>query len=104
MERRMSATQARAHFGALMQQVVDSQQPIIVDRRGKPHVVILSLAKYERLQAFQAREDWRESLKRVVRVGANLNARRRGQPLSPPAKVIRQAREKRDVSAETPRR
>jgi prevent-host-death family protein len=104
MERRMSATQARARFGALMQQVVDSQQPIIVGRRGKPQVVILSVAEYERLRAFQDSEEWRESLKRVIKVGARIKARKRGQSLSPPAEVIRQVREKRDTSAETPRR
>lgn len=98
MERRMSATQARAHFGALMQQVVESQQPIIVDRRGKPQVVILSIAEYERPRAFQGREEWQESLKRVIKVGARIKARKRGHPLPPPAEIIRQGREKRDAS------
>jgi prevent-host-death family protein len=37
MKRTVSATQARIHFGELMRRVVESQEPIIVERGGKPH-------------------------------------------------------------------
>ncbi len=46
----MSATEARVHFGELMRRVVEGQEPVIVERGGKPKVVVLSVAEYERLR------------------------------------------------------
>ena len=77
MERKVNASPTYARFGALIQQVAESQQPIIVDRRGKLPIVILSIAEYERLRTFQGREGWRDSLKQVVRVGDKIKARQR---------------------------
>lgn len=51
----------------------------------------------DRLEQSQRREDWREALARVLRVGASIKARREGRPLTPPEEVIRQVREERDV-------
>ena len=95
MSSMVSATEARIHFGELMRRAVESQEPIIVERGGKPHVVMLSVAEYERLVARQ-KESWPEALERVIQVGARINARRDHQPLTPPEEVIRQAREERD--------
>ena len=36
MKRVISATEARIHFGALLRQVVDSGEAVIVQRDGKP--------------------------------------------------------------------
>lgn len=96
MERTVSATEARIRFGQLMQQVVESKRPIVVERGGKPHVVVLSVAEYERLRAVDQRENWREKLEQVIEVGARINARRGGHPLTPAEEVIRQIREGRD--------
>jgi prevent-host-death family protein len=61
MERRMNATEARIRFGELMRWVVESREPVIVERQGRPHVVVLSVDTYERLLAGRhEREDWRE--------------------------------------------
>ena len=97
MKRVVSATEARIHFGELMRRAVEDQEPIIVERGGKPHVVLLSVDEYERLQAGQQREDWRAALERAIGVGARIAARRGGQPLTAPEEVIRQAREERDA-------
>ena len=51
----------------------------------------------DELKQSQRREDWREALARVLRVGASIKARREGQPLTPPEEVVRQAREERDA-------
>ncbi len=51
MERRMSATEAHIRFGELMRWVVESQEPVVVERQGQPHVVVLSVDAYERLLA-----------------------------------------------------
>ena len=49
MEQVISATEARIHFGELMRRVVEEQNPVIVERSGKPHVVVLPVAEYRRL-------------------------------------------------------
>ncbi len=53
MERVVSATEARVHFGALMRQVIESGEPIFVERAGRREVVVLSAGDYERLRAAQ---------------------------------------------------
>ncbi len=50
MGRVVSATEARAHFGELMCRVVEEREPVIVERAGKPQVVVLPMATYERQQ------------------------------------------------------
>jgi prevent-host-death family protein len=39
----------RNHISELIQQVVEQQQPLIIESEGKPQVVMLSIAEYERL-------------------------------------------------------
>ena len=95
MKRTVSATQARIHFGELMRQVVESQEPIIVERGGKPHVVVLSVDQYEDLLAGQQhQEDWRELVQQArEQIRAELGERQ----LTPPEEMLRQMREERDA-------
>lgn len=96
MGRVVSTTEARTHFEELMRQVVEDQEPVIVERGGKPQVVMLSVAEYERLKADVKREGWQEALERAIRLGARIRARRGGKPLTPPPEeIIRQMREER---------
>ena len=94
MKRTMSAAEARDHFDEVVRLVVEEQSPIVVERDGKPAVIILSAADYERTCGeYVGRADWRASLAR-----AKEQLRRDGAaPLDPPAEeVIRQMREERD--------
>jgi prevent-host-death family protein len=95
MERVISATEARIHLGALMQQVIERQESVIVERGGKPQVVILSVAEYERLKA-EKQENWREVLAQAAHLRAEIAARRGNQPLPSSEEIIRQMREERD--------
>ena len=54
MQRVMSATEARIHFGKLVQPVTESRESISVERGGTSHVVVLSVAEYERLPGWWA--------------------------------------------------
>jgi prevent-host-death family protein len=94
MERKISATDARIHFGKLMRDVVDNQQAVVVERSGEPHVVVLSVDQYQRLIAARdEQEDWRELVSQArEQVRADLG----GQELTPPEDVLRQVREERD--------
>ena len=97
VERRMTATDARVHFGEVMRRVVEQGEQIIVERAGKPQVVILSMATYEQMKMAQQREGWRDALARAIQVGAKIRARRGEQPLTPPEEVIHRMREERDA-------
>lgn len=97
MERSVSATEARIHLGELMRWVVENDEPIIVERGGEPHIVLLSIAEYEQLKAAKQRQSWREALDQAVQVGAKIQARRKGKPLTPPEQIIRQMREEQDA-------
>jgi prevent-host-death family protein len=94
MKRTMSATEARIHFGELMRRVVEQQEPVIVEHSGKPHVVIVSVEEYERLQAAaETRERWQEL---VPQARAQVQADLGGRTLTPPEDVLREVREARD--------
>jgi len=78
-----------------MREVVENQQPVIVERGGKPQVVVLSINEYENLLAGQAqREDWRTLLAQAhERIRVDLGDRQ----LPPPEDIIRAMREERDA-------
>lgn len=95
MQRVMSATEARIHFGELMRRVVEDKETVIVERGGKPWVVVLSVEAYERLRGERSEEDWQATLDRVLRLATRIRARRGGKPLPPPEDVIREMREER---------
>lgn len=94
MEQKVTATEAGLRLEVLRRAAEEGQR-IIVEWAGQPQVVILSLAEYERLKATQ-REGWQEALEQAIQVGAGIQARRAGHPLTPPEEVIRQCREERD--------
>ena len=95
MERVIGATEARVHFGELMRQVTEKEQAVIVERDGKPQVVVLSVAAYERLRAAAGRASWEDALERAAEVSAQVEARRSGLPLPPADEILREAREAR---------
>ena len=92
--RKVSATEARIHFGELMRRAVTDQEPVIVERSGEPHVVILSVEQYERLRVAQeAQIDWQERVDEARRRAAG----DLGDRALPPAEdVIREMREERN--------
>ena len=92
MEKVMSATEARVHFGELMRRVVEYNESVIVERGGKPEVVILSITEYERLRHLQS-DDWHAQLDAVH---ALIRRERGDEPLPPPEEIIRAMREERD--------
>jgi len=95
MGRVITATEARIHFGEVMREVVENQEPVVVERGGKPQIVLLSIDTYENLLAGQAeQEDWRTLLALAhERIRADLGERQ----LPPPEEIIREMREERDA-------
>ena len=61
MKRTITATEARVHFGELMRRVSENDETIVVERGGKPQMVVISLAEYDRLRGeHEPEEDWWE--------------------------------------------
>lgn len=95
MKQVVPATEVRIHFGEIMRRAKDG--PIIVERRGKPEVVILSKQAFDRLMAGETTIPWQELVTEARdRVAAELG----GRPLPPPEEIIRQEREARDAQIE----
>ena len=47
----VSALQARANFGSLLRRVADERRSLVIEKRGTPKAVILSIRDYVRLAA-----------------------------------------------------
>lgn len=88
MQRTVSATEARVHFGEILRQAQIA--PVVIERGGKPLAVILSKEEYDRLTG---RENWREMLAQAHQA---IRERLGDQELPDPAEMIRKAREIRD--------
>ncbi len=98
MGRVISATEARIRFGELIRKVVEDQEPVIVERGGKPYVVVISFEEYNKLRAGKLQPAWRDTLEEMVHLGAEIKARRGEQPLiPPPEEIIHELREERDA-------
>ena len=97
MAQEVSATEARIRFGELMRRAVEDKEVIIVERGGKPCVVVLSVEEYRRLKERGARADWEETLEEIRQVASRIQARRGGRPLLPLEEVIAEVREERGV-------
>lgn len=100
MGRVVSATEARIRFGEWMRQAVENHEKIIVERGGKPHVVILSVEEYENLLKGQQPDDWKE-LVRGAR--AQIQADLAGRKLPRPEEILDQLRGERDEQLATVR-
>ncbi len=91
MNKTVSATDARIRFGELIQ---DAQLgPVVVERGGKPIVVVLSVQEYDRLLSGQTRKSWREL---VAEAHERVRIDLQGRVLPDPAVVLQQIREERD--------
>jgi prevent-host-death family protein len=53
----MSVREARANFSDLLGSVHYTNQPVVIERNGKPYAVVISPAQYAAIEA-QAERDW----------------------------------------------
>ena len=88
----VSATEARVHFGELMQDAIQHQQPIVVEKSGKPQVVIIAYDRYQQLVQ-EEKADWRALL---ARGHANVNSYRAGRELPSAVEMVEEGRRARD--------
>ncbi|WP_236630108.1 type II toxin-antitoxin system Phd/YefM family antitoxin [Thermus thermamylovorans] len=88
-KRRLSATEARVHFGEVLRRVGEGEV-ILVEGRGKPLAVILSPEAYERLKG-----EGEDPFRLILSVNRGIRERL-GRPLAPPEEVIGAMREEGD--------
>jgi prevent-host-death family protein len=88
----VSATEARVHFGELMQNAIQHQQPIVVEKAGRPQVVIIAYDRYQQLVRDE-KDDWRTLL---ARGHANVNSFRAGRELPSAVEMVEEGRRARD--------
>jgi prevent-host-death family protein len=93
MTRTVSATEARIHFGELMNEVMEHKQPILVEKNGKRQVVLLAIEEYQRLQ--KKDEPTSDILAQIEHSRALVAADLQDRSLPHPADIIRQAQEER---------
>ena len=86
-----TATEARIHFGELLRRVVETDEPIFVERGGTPQAVVISPALWARLSAGPDRRT--DALAALVALGDRL----REVELPDAADIIHQDREDRDA-------
>ena len=91
MQKVISATQARIHFGDVMKQAKIA--PVIVERDGKAEVVVISKKAYDQLVAANTQSNWRQLLEEAHE---SVRTALKGRELPDPAEIIRQGREERD--------
>ncbi|MGH2560895.1 MAG: type II toxin-antitoxin system Phd/YefM family antitoxin [Thermomicrobiales bacterium] len=97
MQRVVSATEARVHFGELMRDVADGGETVLVERAGIPRVVILPIVEYERLRAYAGAEQPGDWLARADRIRERIQRGLSGRALPPSDEVLREVREERDA-------
>ena len=93
--RNVAATEARVHFGELMRQVVETGEPVTVERAGKPQVVLVSAAVYDQVKDYLRWAKRHRALKALCELAEQLKQDRGGVPLPSFADVIREGREER---------
>jgi prevent-host-death family protein len=70
MTKRVSAREARAHFAEITDRVHSTGKPVIVEKRGQPSVVLVSLSDFdilERLRREKAAGDFARQATQAVR-------------------------------------
>lgn len=56
MVRTISATEAKVNFGAVSRQVIETDEPVIVESHGQPKVAIVPVEQLDRLHELEGRE------------------------------------------------
>lgn len=95
MTRTISATEARSHFGETMRRVAEEQETVIVERVGKPRVVMLPIEHFHGLQGIapSTGDWWERAMRSRERIAAELN----GRAFPDMAELIREGRNERDA-------
>lgn len=96
MTRKITATDARVHFGELLRRVTEGEETVVVERAGRPAAVVVSITAYERMRSAAGREPWGQALEEARELREKIETRLAGRELPSPVDVITEARQIRD--------
>ena len=74
MPKMISASEAKAKFGALRKWAVEQQDEVIVEVHGEPEVVLMEYAKYQEYQRLREEERRRQAWVAVEALRQEVNA------------------------------
>lgn len=100
---RVSATEARVHFGEIYRRVTENDEMIVVERNGRPGAVIISIDAYEALTVPEAdigmapEGDLPDWYLHMVNVASEFRAAHKGEPTTDGVELIHASREERDA-------
>lgn len=77
MARRVSASEAKNRLGSIIDWVTENQEEMIVENRGEPTAVIISIAEYQQMQALKERARRSEALGQMRKLRDSVMARNR---------------------------
>lgn len=94
----MNVVQARRNFSEVMARVAYQRQRVVIERKGRPMVALISIEDLRRLEAFErnaddARARRMEALAAAAATRAALRAERGGAPLPDSGETLAQLRE-----------
>jgi prevent-host-death family protein len=75
--KRMSATEAKNHWGELVRAVTEGGEPVVIENRREPVLVAISPADFEEFQTYKRELDlqrFREQLRKIQDVQSKLTA------------------------------
>lgn len=100
---RISATEARVHFGEIYRRVTENDETIIVERNGTPGMVILPIEAYELLRRAESGDaangpselpSWYQNM---VSVATEYREVHKGERIEDGVDLVRVSREERDA-------
>lgn len=100
---RITATEARVHFGEIFRRVTENDETIVVERNGKPGAVIISIEAYEALNTPGAEaektadSELPEWYLNMVEVATEFRAAHKSEPTMDAVELIQAMREERDA-------
>ena len=65
MARTISATQAKSHFGAIVESIKSGEGDVIIENRGEPQIVMLPVSEYEELAGLRDEKRRSDALARL---------------------------------------
>lgn len=97
MDKVMSATEARVHFGEVMRDVSERDEIVIVERGGDPKVAIISVEKLDRLRQGQKNDEGTDWFERAMRSRERIRQAFGDQPIPDIDELFHEMREERDA-------
>ena len=75
MSRRISASEAKTNFGAMVDRAVQQNDEVIIQSYGEPKAVLISFAEFQKLAKLREQERRRQALAKMEQLRAAISAR-----------------------------